>query len=64
MVGLRPRHAGRRIDALASSKDCDGLQAEFNTADANGAATMSRTGHNNALLMGYIDSKMRAAGCY
>lgn len=53
-----------RIDGLAASKDCTALQGEFDTADANNAATMNRTGHNNAALMGYIDDKMRAAGCY
>lgn len=53
-----------RIDALAASKDCDGLQAEFDAADANNAVTLNRTGHNNAELMSYIDGQMRAAGCY
>ena len=53
-----------RIDGLAASKDCSGLQQQFDNADANNAATMTRTGHNNATLMGYIDDKMRAAGCY
>lgn len=53
-----------RIDALASAKDCAGLQAEFDIADANNAATRERTGHNNADLMSYIDKKMRKAGCY
>ena len=53
-----------RIDAMAVAKDCSGLQAEFDQADNNNAATMTRTGHNNAALMGYLDDKMRAAGCY
>ena len=53
-----------RIDAMATDADCAGLQAEFDQADANGDATMDRTGHNNAELMKYIDGKMRAAGCY
>jgi hypothetical protein len=53
-----------RIDSLAASKDCDALQDEFDNADANNAATMSRTGHNNAKLMAYIDGKMDGAGCY
>jgi hypothetical protein len=51
-----------RIDGLAT--DCDALQQEFDNADANNAATMSRTGHNNAELMKYIDAKLRTAGCY
>jgi hypothetical protein len=53
-----------RIDGLLAAKDCRGLQAEFNQADANNQATMSRTGHNNAALMDYIDIGMRSAGCY
>ena len=53
-----------RIDKLASSKDCAGLQDSFDTADANNEATMKRTGHNNAALMTYIDDAMKSAGCY
>lgn len=53
-----------KIDGMGASKDCTGLQAEFDAADRNNAATMSRTGHNNAQLMGYIDTTMRTAGCY
>jgi hypothetical protein len=53
-----------RLDALAQTKDCAGLQTEFNTADANNAATMNRVGHNNAKLMAYIDAQMKASGCY
>src|SRR5215212_268890 len=53
-----------RIDSLAASKNCAGLQAEFDTANANNTITINRTGHGNADLMGYIDAKLRAAGCY
>lgn len=53
-----------RIDQLADNVDCVGLQGEFDAADANGAATQDRTGHNNADLMAYIDHLMRVAGCY
>jgi hypothetical protein len=53
-----------RIDALATAKDCTALQDEFDVADVNNDATLARTGHNNAHLMGYIDDKLRAAGCY
>lgn len=53
----------QRIDTLARAKECAALQSEFDLADANNAATMSRTGHNNAKLMAYIDDKMRSAGC-
>lgn len=51
------------IDAAAAAKDCATLQTAFNNADANGAATMTRTGHNNAELMKYIDTQLKAAGC-
>ena len=53
-----------RIDDLADAKDCTALQSEFDVADANNAATRTRTGHNSADLMTYIDGKMRSAGCY
>lgn len=54
----------QRIDGLVANKDCTGLQEEFDNADANNEATMSRTGHNNADLMAYLDEQMQAAGCY
>lgn len=54
----------QRIDSMARDGDCAGLQAEFDTADANNDITMNRTGHNNARLMGYIDDQLDAAGCY
>ncbi len=53
-----------RIDSMGAAKDCRGLHTEFDTADANNDRTMNRTGHNNASLMGYIDGKLREAGCY
>ena len=53
-----------QLDQLKAGKDCPGLQTQFNAADANSTATMSRTGHSNAELMGYIDAAMRSAGCY
>ncbi len=49
---------------MGTAKDCRGLQTEFDNADANNVATQTRTGHNNASLMGYIDGKLRDAGCY
>jgi hypothetical protein len=52
------------LDGMADSGDCTGLQQQFDTADANNDATMARTGHNNAALMGYIDDLMSDAGCY
>jgi hypothetical protein len=53
-----------QIDAMATAKDCDGLQIEFNQADANNVATANRVGHNNVELMKYIDDKQRAANCF
>jgi hypothetical protein len=53
-----------RIDDLQSAADCAGLQGEFDTADANNAATLDRTGHSNLNLMTYIDEALRLAGCY
>lgn len=52
------------IDSLAASKDCAGLQKQFDTADANSDATTARTGHSNAKLMEYIDAALKTAGCY
>jgi|GEM_PF-2322150 hypothetical protein len=52
------------LDALASAMNCQELQSQFDIADQNNQATMDRTGHNNADLMGYIDSLMQSAGCY
>ncbi len=53
-----------RIEQMASSRDCAGLQAEFDTAEANSDVQRARTGDGNADLMGYIDEKMASAGCY
>lgn len=53
-----------RIDDATEAGDCVLLQAEFDTADANNAATMNRTGHNNADLMVYIGEALELAGCY
>lgn len=53
-----------RIDSASATRDCTTLQSEFDTADANNAATLRRTGHNNAALMNYIDDAMKSADCY
>ena len=53
-----------RIEQMAASGDCAGLQAEFDTAEANGDAQRARTGEGNAERMGYIDEKMAGPGCY
>jgi hypothetical protein len=52
-----------RIDSLAASHDCQGLQQEFETADANDGLQRDRTGDGNADLMGYIEGKLKDAGC-
>ena len=54
----------QQIDALVAAKDCTGLQAQFDAADANSATVMAKTGHNNAELMRYIDDGERRAGCH
>jgi len=53
-----------RIDSLAASGDCDALQREFDTADANDDLQRDRVGEGNADLMRYIDDKMADVGCY
>lgn len=53
-----------RIDGLAAAGDCAALQDEFDVADANDDAQRDQVGEGNADLMGYIDEKMAAAGCY
>ena len=52
------------LDSLASAMNCQELQSQFDIADQNNQATIERTGHNNADLMGYIDSLMQNASCY
>lgn len=54
----------QRIDTMGSEQQCDLLQQEFDRADAGNEATITRTGHNNADLMSYIDEAMRMADCY
>jgi hypothetical protein len=44
----------QRIDTEAKAKDCEALQTEFDSAELN----------HHADLMGYVDAKMNAAGCY
>ncbi len=53
-----------RIDGLEAAADCEGLQDEFNTADANDSVQRERTGTGNVELMTYLDELMRDAGCY
>lgn len=49
-----------RLDSLAAAKNCAGLQREFDAADANNAATRTRTGHSNTDLMKYINDLIEA----
>ncbi len=53
-----------RIDGLEAAADCEGLQKEFDTADANNSVQRERTGTGNVELMTYIDGLMQDAGCY
>lgn len=53
-----------RIDNFAAAGDCSGLQEQFDIAYANRVATQVRLFHGTADLLGYIDQKMRAVGCY
>ena len=53
-----------RIDRMVVSKDCNGLQKEFDTADLLSDQQRRRTGKGNGSLMGYINYQMRRAGCY
>lgn len=53
-----------RIDKMAADGECKGLQEQFDIAERNNAAQRKRTGDGNDDLMGYIDQKMREAGCY
>lgn len=51
------------LQARIDAENCTALQAEFDQADANNAATKARVGHNNAKLMVYINDRIKAAGC-
>lgn len=53
-----------RIESMISSKDCHGLQSEFDTAYTNSDAQRARTGEGNSSLMSYIEEKKQAIGCY
>ncbi len=52
-----------RIEGLETSGDCAGLQAEFDTAEANDQGQKQRTGRDNADLMGYLNGAMDRLGC-
>jgi hypothetical protein len=48
---------------METEGDCIGLQAEFDTADANDDAQRDRVGEGNADLMAYIDQGLES-GCF
>lgn len=54
----------QRIDGMAEEGNCQGLQEEFDVAEANSTAQRTRVGDGNADLMGYIDEQLRLADCY
>ena len=53
-----------QIITARTAKDCATLQTMFNNAAANNQATLTRTGHNNADLMAYIDQALKDASCH
>jgi hypothetical protein len=52
------------IAELIDAQDCEGLQTQFDNADANNTAQLNRTGESNAELMSLLDGEMRDIGCY
>ena len=52
------------IADLIDAQDCEGLQTQFDNADANNTAQLNRTGKSNAELMSLLDNEMRNIGCY
>ena len=53
-----------KIDAMATAKDCEGLQAEFNQIGATNLAMRNRYGHGNFEVLKYIDDREREASCF
>ena len=53
-----------KIDAMATAKDCDALQIEFNQIGATNLAMRNRFGHGNLEVLKYIDDKEREASCF
>jgi len=53
-----------RIDAMASAKDCDGLQSEFNAIGSTNLAVRNAHGHGNEEILHYIDVKENGANCF
>jgi len=53
-----------KIDAMAATKDCQGLLVQFNEIGGTNLAVRNQFGHGNEELLQYIDGKERAAGCF
>jgi hypothetical protein len=53
-----------KIDAMAAAKDCQGLLIQFNEIGGTNLAVRNQFGHGNEEILGYIDKKERAAGCF
>lgn len=54
------------IDQWAAIPDCEGLQSIFEQSSQKQVEDAQRasSGHGNEVFRGYLDDKMRAAGCY
>jgi len=53
-----------RITNLVSSKDCLGLQKEFDVAYNNDNTQRTKFGEGNSKLLSYLDEQMKGIGCY
>lgn len=54
----------QKLDSLAELADCEMLQREFDRFFDGSETEQNKTGTNNVSLLVYIDSAMRASGCY
>ncbi len=53
-----------KIDAMATAKDCDGMQLKFNQIGGTNLAVRNKFGHGNEEVLGYIDARERQANCF
>lgn len=53
-----------KIDTLAASRDCVGLQLVFNQIGGTNLAERNRYGHGNEEILKYIDAKEKAISCF
>jgi len=51
------------IDEMIASKDCAGLQSQFDISYANNTAQRNRVGDGNSDLMEYIQNGLSTSGC-